>query len=151
MKNNQYHYFFKVLMKALNLFFILLLIAFCRPVNAFESSLIQVNQAIGPVIEHLRLHVAESDREAWLQSEKATWEPWLSKQSGFINRQLLWDPQNEEATVLIRWSSRSKWKSIPQEEINIVQRDFEKAAREELGVNTQNPFPLKFEGELIPQ
>lgn len=103
------------------------------------------------IVEHLRLRVPKKDREAWLLAEKRSWEPWLENQDGFLGRQLLWDKDNEEATLLISWSSKKLWKSIPKEEIDQVQELFEKLAREATGKNTGNPFPIKYEGALSPQ
>ena len=103
------------------------------------------------VIEHLRLHVDAHEREAWLVSEKESWEKWLAKKNGFLGRQLFWDPLREEATLLITWASYSQWKDIPQGEIDAVQERFEKLARENTGREFGNPFPLIYEGELLPQ
>ena len=102
------------------------------------------------VIEHLRVQVPRESRQAWLKAEHGSWEPWLAKQKGFIGRELLWDPQSEQATLLIRWSSRDAWKAIPQQEVEAVQERFEQLARESTGQKTGNPFPLVFEGELLP-
>ncbi|ABX09256.1 TIGR03792 family protein [Prochlorococcus marinus] len=103
------------------------------------------------IVEYLRLRVPEEDREAWLIAEKKSWEPWLEKKDGFLGRQLFWDKQSEEGTVLISWSSRGDWKSIPKEEIEKVQGLFEELARGQTGKEFGNPFPIQFEGELLPQ
>ena len=102
------------------------------------------------VVEQLRVQVPSQDRQAWLKAERSSWEPWLAKQKGFIGRELFWDPQSEEATLLIRWSSREAWKAIPQQEVASVQERFEQLARESTGQKNGNPFPLVFEGELLP-
>ena len=116
------------------------------------STMIASNEANEKtVIEHLRLHVDAQDREAWLVSEKGSWEQWLAKKKGFLVRQLFWDPLREEATLLITWASYSQWKDIPQGEIDAVQERFEKLARENTGREFGNPFPLIYEGELLPQ
>ena len=103
------------------------------------------------VIEHLRLSVPEQGREAWLEAERGSWEPWLAQQMGFLGRDLLWDPETEEGTLLIRWSSRQAWKAIPSEQVAEVQDRFEQLAREAMALPQEmdNPFPLVFEGELI--
>ena len=103
------------------------------------------------VIEHLRLSVPEQGREAWLEAERGSWEPWLAQQMGFLGRDLLWDPETEEGTLLIRWSSRQAWKAIPSEQVAEVQDRFEQLAREAraLPQEMDNPFPLVFEGELL--
>lgn len=104
------------------------------------------------VIEHLRVSVPAHGREAWMEAERGSWEPWLAQQNGFLGRDLLWDPETEEGTLLIRWSSRENWKAIPSEEVEQVQIRFEQIAREAMSVpqHRDNPFPLVFEGELLP-
>ena len=103
------------------------------------------------VIEHLRISVSAQGREAWLEAERGSWEPWLAQQTGFLGRDLLWDPETEEGTLLIRWSSRQAWKAIPSDQVAEVQDRFEQLAREAMALPQEmdNPFPLVFEGELI--
>ena len=130
---------------------ILLFIYFSNPFGVYASTSSNQMSHNNVVIEHLRLKVPSSTRSAWLKVERETWQPWLAKQPGFLRRELLWDQNNEEATLLISWSSREKWKSIPQEQIDFVQDEFESFARKETGQLSGNPFPLIHEGELIPQ
>ncbi len=103
------------------------------------------------IVEYIRLSVPSKDRRAWLIAEGKTWEPWLAEKEGFVNRELLWDQKKQEATLLIRWSTKEKWKSIPQSEIDQVQENFEKIARDLTGKESGNPFPVIFQGELLPQ
>ncbi len=102
------------------------------------------------VVEHLRIKVPADGRQAWLQAEQGSWEPWLQSQDGFLSRELLWDSEREEGTLLIRWASRDQWKAIPEADVEAVQERFEELAREATGQRQGNPFPLVFEGELIP-
>lgn len=102
------------------------------------------------VVEHLRIKVPADGRQAWLEAEQGSWEPWLQKQDGFLGRELLWDSAREEGTLLIRWASREQWKAIPEADVEAVQTRFEELAREATGQRQGNPFPLVFEGELIP-
>ena len=102
------------------------------------------------VVEHLRVKVPAAGRQAWLEAERGSWEPWLAQQPGFLGRELLWDGEREEGTLLIRWASRAQWKQIPEAEIETVQERFEQLARQATGENQGNPFPLLFEGELQP-
>ena len=106
--------------------------------------------AQGPVVELLRLGVPAAHYRAWLEAEKASWEPWLAEQPGFQGRQLLWDRQRQEGTLLIRWASRDQWKAIPEAEVGRVQERFEQRARQLTGKATGNPFPLLAEAELEP-
>ena len=102
------------------------------------------------VVEHLRVKVPAAGRQAWLEAERGSWEPWLAQQPGYLGRELLWDGEREEGTLLIRWASRAQWKQIPEAEIEAVQERFEQLARQATGENQGNPFPLLFEGELQP-
>jgi uncharacterized protein (TIGR03792 family) len=102
------------------------------------------------VVEHLRVKVPAEARQAWLEAERGSWEPWLIQQEGFLGRDLLWDPEREEGTLLIRWASREQWKQIPEQELEQIQERFEQIAREATGQRQGNPFPLVFEGELQP-
>ena len=102
------------------------------------------------VVEHLRVKVPAEARQAWLEAERGSWEPWLAQQPGFLGRDLLWDPEREEGTLLIRWATRAQWKAIADAEVEAVQERFEQLAREATGTRQGNPFPLVFEGELQP-
>lgn len=102
------------------------------------------------VVEHLRVKVPAEARQAWLEAERGSWEPWLAQQDGYLGRDLLWDPEREEGTLLIRWASRQQWKAIPLKEVEAVQERFEQLARQATGRRQGNPFPLVFEGELQP-
>ena len=104
-----------------------------------------------PVVEHLRIKVPSEARRVWREAEERSWEPWLAQQDGFLGRDLLWDPDAEEATLLIRWATREQWKAIPEAEVNDIQERFETLARKGLDMASGNPFPLVFEGELCPQ
>jgi len=103
------------------------------------------------LVEHLRVKVPAEAVEAWIAAERGSWEPWLERQRGFLDRQLLWDPDREEGTLLIHWRSREAWQSITQAEIDQVQQRFEALARAATGSDQGNPFPLVFEGQLLPQ
>ncbi len=128
------------------------LIIFASNTQAVQSiSSSEVIDSKGPVIEYLMLSVPTQEKEAWLNAERQTWEPWLNRQKGFVGRQLLWDPNNEEAILLITWSTRSLWKDIPQIEIDRVQELFEQIAMDLTGDHSSNPFPIKSQGELFPQ
>mgnify|MGYP003319456319 FL=1 len=119
--------------------------------NIQAESLLKMNFPKESIIEHLKLDVPKKFKNAWLKAEEGSWEPWLLNQEGFLGRQLFWDPKVEEATLLIGWESRAVWKNISQTEINHIQQDFEKIARNETGETSGNPFPLIFEGELNPE
>ncbi len=133
-------------------FLIIGLLFFLTEPKVVNASSMENSKTLTPlIVEHIRLSVPSENRGAWLMAEEKTWEPWLSSKEGFLNRELLWDKEHEEATLLIRWSSREKWKSIPQQDIENTQELFEKIARDLTGKEFGNPFPITFEGELFPQ
>ncbi len=141
----------KGLLSSLLLILIVFILSFGNPIETFSIPKLNLSEQDSRVVEYLRIHVPESLRDSWLQAEKASWEPWLAKQDGFLGRELYWDKENEEGFLLISWASRSQWKNIPQKEIELVQDSFENFAREETGQKKGNPFPLRYEGELSPQ
>lgn len=121
------------------------------------------------VIEHLRVRVPAAARQAWLEAEQASWEPWLQRQSGYLGRELHWDAERQEGQLLIRWASRAQWHAIPRDEIDQVQAQFEQlahdalarlgvlpplmpapAAKSGVAAAPANPFPLLYSGELSP-
>jgi uncharacterized protein (TIGR03792 family) len=123
------------------------LTAFADPDGALEVA----------VIEHLRVRVQADAQAAWLHAEAHSWDPWLRRQSGYLGRELRWDPEREEGVLLIRWASREQWKAIPEAEVEAIQAKFEALAREVLSAGSAssdhlpaNPFPLVHAGELDP-
>jgi len=151
MKNSRKKNFIKKIFRLLFVSLIFLSTIFGNVKNIQAESLVKVNFSEGSIVEHLKLDVPKKFKQAWLKAEEGSWGPWLLKQDGFLGRQLLWDPKSEEATLLIGWESRAVWKNISQSEINLVQQDFEKIARKEIGQSSGNPFPLIYEGELNPE
>jgi uncharacterized protein (TIGR03792 family) len=102
-----------------------------------------------PVVEQLRLSVPAAQRSAWLYAERNSWQPWLEQQTGYLGRQLLWEPSTELGMILIQWASRDAWKAIPSSAVETVQLQFEAYAREATGQPTGNPFPLVAVSELV--
>ena len=151
MKNSRKKNFIERIFSFLFVSLIFLSTIFGNVKNIQAESLLKVNFPKESVVEHLKLDVPKRFKNAWLKAEEGSWEPWLQKQDGFLGRQLFWDPKDEEATLLIGWESRAVWKNISQSEINLVQEDFEKIAREETGQISGNPFPLIYEGEFNPE
>ena len=114
------------------------------------KALTMENHNSGTVIEELRLKVPSEFKEVWLKAEKKIWDPWLSSQDGFLERQLFWDKEKEEALILVNWKSKKLWKSISMKEVNEVQEKFEENVKTSLNIG-ENPFKLIYEGELNRQ
>ena len=151
MKNSRKKNFIEKIFRLLFVGLISLFTIFGNVKNIQAETLLKINFPKGSIVEHLKLDVPKKFKDAWLKAEEGSWEPWLLNKDGFLGRQLFWDPNDEEATLLIGWKSRNLWKSIPRSEINFVQHEFENIARKETGETSGNPFPLIYEGELIPE
>ena len=142
-----------VLKEKLNRFWLILilLIILLFQINYQKANALTMeNYQSGQIVEELRLSVPFELKETWLKAEKTFWEPWLSKQKGFMGRQIFWDKQKQEALILVNWESKKLWKSIPMSEVNLVQEKFEDNVKTTLNVS-QNPFELIYEGELDKQ
>ena len=102
------------------------------------------------VTEELRLEIPSKFKEIWLKAEREVWEPWLSKQDGYLGRKIFWDKDKEEALILVNWKNRSLWKSISIGEVSEIQEKFEANVKNSLNLDL-NPFKLIYEGELFEQ
>lgn len=125
----------------ISIFFINLQIVNAGPMDNYQD---------GNVTEELRLKIPANLKKVWLVAEKRVWEPWLSRQDGFLGRQIFWDKEKEEALILIKWENRRLWKNISIEEVNEIQQEFDENVKKSLNANT-NPFELIHEGELYQQ
>jgi len=94
-------------------------------------------------VEMLQLAVPADRRDAWLTAEAQVWQPWLEQQQGYLGRDLYWDPEAEQAYVLIRWRSRQEWKAIAEKEVAAVQARFVAAINQVTAEDLADPIPLK--------
>ena len=109
-----------------------------------------VNMNDVPIIEELRLRVPSQYKDNWINAEKEVWEPWLANKKGFLGREIFYNLEKEEALVLVKWASKSLWKSISVKEVSEIQRIFEENVKNDLNLDS-NPFKLIYEGELYVQ
>ena len=130
--------------------FALLLIIIIFQSNSTNALTPQMNKLNKNIIEELRLSVPSQYKETWLKAEEEVWEPWLSKQDGFLGRQIFYNQQTGEALLLVKWKNRNLWKNISEEEVNKMQKIYEETVTSSLGVET-NPFKFIYEGELFEQ
>ena len=139
--------FFKNLIKQV---FVLLFIFIIFQLNFSNAFAIQMNKLNENIVEELRLSVPLKYKETWLKAEEEVWEPWLSKQDGFLGRQIFYNQKTGEALLLVKWKNRNLWKNISEEEVNKMQKIYEETVTSSLGVET-NPFKFIYEGELFEQ
>ena len=139
--------FLKNLIRNLFLLLLVFIIFQSNVSNAFALPMNKLNQNI---VEELRLSVPQKYKETWLKAEAEVWEPWLSKQDGFLGRQIFYNQKKGEALLLVKWKNRNLWKNISDEEVNKMQKIYEETVTSSLGVET-NPFEFIYEGELFEQ
>ena len=130
--------------------FVLLFVFIIFQLNVSNSLALQMNKLNENIVEELRLSVPLKYKETWLKAEEEVWEPWLSKQDGFLGRQIFYNQKTGEALLLVKWKNRNLWKNISEEEVNKMQKIYEETVTSSLGVKT-NPFKFIYEGELFEQ
>ena len=130
--------------------FVLLFVFIIFQLNVSNSLALQMNKLNENIVEELRLSVPLKYKETWLKAEEEVWEPWLSKQDGFLGRQIFYNQKTGEALLLVKWKNRNLWKNISDEEVNKIQKIYEETVTSSLGVET-NPFKFIYEGELFEQ
>ena len=130
--------------------FVLLLVFIIFQLNVSNAFALQMNKLNENIVEELRLSVPLKYKETWLKAEEEVWEPWLSKQDGFLGRQIFYNQKTGEALLLVKWKNRNLWKNISDEEVDKMQKIYEETVTSSLGVKT-NPFEFIYEGELFEQ
>ena len=140
-------YLFKNLVRVFFALLLVVIVFYSNSSNAFDFSMNKIDQTI---VEELRLNVPNKYRETWIKAEQEIWEPWLSKQDGFLGRQIFYNQKKGEALLLVKWKNRNLWKNISDEEVNNIQKIYEETVISSLGVET-NPFQFIYEGELFEQ
>ena len=140
-------YLFKNLIRMFFALLLIIIVFYSNSSNAFDFPMNKIDENI---IEELRLNVPNKYKETWIKAEEEIWEPWLSKQDGFLGRQIFYNQKKGEALLLVKWKNRNLWKNISDEEVNNVQKIYEEKVISSLGVET-NPFEFIYEGELFEQ
>ena len=138
------------LKKLFKKFFVLLLVTIIFQSNLPNVFALPMNKSNENIVEELRISVPIKYKETWLRAEEEVWEPWLSKQNGFLGRQIFYNQKSGEALLLVKWKNRKVWKNIPDEEVDKMQKIYEENVTSSLGVKT-NPFEFIYEGELFEQ
>jgi uncharacterized protein (TIGR03792 family) len=80
------------------------------------------------VIELLKFKVPSEQREKYIQKDSEIWTTALAKYPGFLGKQVWINPNApEEITFVIHWATREHWKAIPQNELDIISKNFDTA------------------------
>ena len=79
------------------------------------------------VIELLKFKIDPKQREKYIQRDAEIWTAALVNYPGFLGKELWINPNDPaELVMVIRWETREQWKSILQEEINAIEKRFDK-------------------------
>ena len=79
-------------------------------------------------IEWLRIKVDPAQRQQYLQKDAEIWTPALKRYPGFIDKTVWLTPDNDaEVIIIVRWTSREQWFSIPEADLDAIQQRFDKA------------------------
>ncbi len=101
------------------------------------------------IIEWLKFRVSPDLREEFIEIDQQIWTNKLKTYSGFLGKEVWLNPERmDEVIMLIRWQSRGEWKSIPQKELNIVEKQF---AQKMAGKNYQMIESLEYQVRKFPQ
>ncbi|MGG6237411.1 TIGR03792 family protein [Nodosilinea sp. AN01ver1] len=80
------------------------------------------------VIEWLTFAVAPENRENFIRLDNDIWTAALSQYPGFISKEVWISPDlHDQVVFMVRWQTREQWKSIPQEELDAVEQQFDEA------------------------
>ncbi|MGB3199283.1 MAG: TIGR03792 family protein [Nodosilinea sp.] len=80
------------------------------------------------VIEWLTFAVEPEHRETFIRLDNDIWTAALSQYPGFISKEVWISPDlHDQVVFMVRWQTREQWKSIPQEELDAVEREFDGA------------------------
>lgn len=77
------------------------------------------------VIEWLKFKVTPEIREKFIKKDEAIWTATLSKQPGFLGKEVWLAPTiADEVIFAIRWQTREQWKAVPIELLTATEEKF---------------------------
>lgn len=101
------------------------------------------------VIEWLKFKVSPHLREKFRQIDQQIWTDKLKTYPGFLGKEVWLNPEKlDELVILIRWQTRQEWKNIPQEELDLIEQEFN---QEMQGTNYQMIESLEYQVRKFPQ
>ena len=105
-------------------FICLSLIALPASVSAQDTKAAPMKDAV----EYLVFEMAPEHRARFIQLDNEIWTPTLSKQKGFVSKEV-WIDENRpnQVTLVTYWTSYALWKAIPHEALAATDVRFKKA------------------------
>ncbi len=76
-------------------------------------------------IEYLRVKVLPEEVDRFVQADREVWTEFLSKQPGFLSKQVMCSTKNPgDVMIITQWRSRAEWKGISQALLEETDRKF---------------------------
>jgi uncharacterized protein (TIGR03792 family) len=92
----------------------------------------QRTQTSNSVVEWLQFQIPVTVQANFIEKDRRIWTSFLSKQKGFIRKEVLTNlAKPEDLTLLIYWQTLADWEKIPKNRLDEVQTRFE----QELGMH----------------
>ena len=102
------------------------------------------------IIEWLRFRVKEESREKFIHQDRLIWTEFLSTIPGFLGKEVWLEPKAPNTVVfVIRWRTRSAWKSIPRQDLKRIDDHFA-AVMEILGIKYQSVGGAEYQIRKFP-
>lgn len=80
------------------------------------------------VIEWLKFQVPQEVREKFIQKDNEIWTAYLSKQKGFLGKEVWINPKSPtEVVLVVHWASREDWSAVPKEGLDKTEQLFSQA------------------------
>lgn len=90
------------------------------------SAEVTLNSQPSMVIEWLKFRVAPAQRSRYLEIDEAIWTAALKTYPGFLDKTTWLDPNHDDEVIfVISWATREQWKSIPEEELEQINQQFD--------------------------
>ena len=95
---------------------------------ATSPALSSTPQPVKQAVEFLVFEMAPEHRDAFISLDDQIWTPSLSKQNGFVSKEV-WIDENRpnQVTLVTYWSSYALWKAIPHSELKATDEKFKRA------------------------
>ncbi len=79
-------------------------------------------------VEFLVFEMAPEHRERFIKLDHEIWTPALSRQDGFVSKEV-WIDENlpNQVTLVTYWATYAQWKAIPHAELKATDAQFQKA------------------------
>lgn len=76
------------------------------------------------IIEWQRVRLKPGLRDRFLEKDEEVWTAGLSREAGFLGKEVWLGEDETDLFLVIRWESEEAWKGIPRERLDGLERRF---------------------------